>query len=254
MKNIYLTACLACVSFHSVAQANRWQWGIGTNLHFTNYDMQAPAIASSEPMLRYGLAALGRYRLRRSANFQWGPWRNRLKLFLETGLQADALGYAYQIGESPVLHQFLSFQAPLNLVLTTEVRNFITGKRKPQLEGYARLGGGIGVTAPQKVDAPAGYFQETRELIPLRFFLHLGGGLAKIRTDGGRASVGVFTRYSLLPLAEGKLTSPSANEPLLFRIGGSLVGLECHYFFGKRKKPTARQAEEPVQMILCPKF
>ena len=62
------------------------------------------------------------------------------------------------------------------------------------------------------------------------------------------------TKFQAGGLLSRRAMLRSAYAQLLFRIGGSLVGLECHYFFGKRKKPTARQTEEPVQMILCPKF
>lgn len=254
MRHFLLITGLALMAFGLAAQKSRWQYGLGANTHLTGYSLQAPPAIEQEPLLRYGVGALARYRINRSGKLRWGPWSNRYKLFVETGLQADALGYAYLIDKKPIMHEFLSIQVPLNLVLTAESRNLFSGKRKPQLGGYARLGGGVGITAAQKNDLPAGYAQETLELLPLRFFLHLSSGLAKIRMDGGQSSVGIFSRISLLPLAEGTLATASTTQPLPFRAGGHMIGLECLYLFGNRKPNKPGLPEEPVQMILCPKF
>ncbi|MCB0586617.1 MAG: hypothetical protein KDD06_15005 [Phaeodactylibacter sp.] len=234
------------------AQPGRWQWGAGTSVHLSNPELQTAPAATSSPVLGSGLSLLARYRLNRKANWRWGPFRNRLNLFWETGLRTDMLAYSYQAGELVVTRNYLSLETPLNLVLVSDVRSF-PGWRRRKLHGYGRLGGSIGLAFPQKINESFNEWAEATGIGGLRAAVHLSSGLLRKRENGSHSSVGIFARIGLTPVVQGALSTPQMEPPVSFWSGGSLVGLEWSYFPGKPKNKV-RLPEEPVDMILCPRF
>ena len=248
---IYLLCCCLLFAAAAHAQPGRWQCGIGTSVHLSNPELAVEPAATSELALRSGLAALARYRLNRKANWQWGPFRNRLNLFWETGLRADGLAYAYVAGGETISRDYLSLEVPLKLAVVSEARGF-PGWRKRGMNGYGRLGGSVGVVLPKKVDKAAGGLRETAEIGGIRAALHLSSGLLRKMKNGSHASVGIFARIGLTPVVRGQLASAQIDPPLPFRSAGSLFGLEWSCFFGKAARP--RLPEEPVDMILCPRL
>ena len=247
----YILWCCLLLSNIHYAQPSRWQWGIGASAHSTAPDLQLAPVARSQMAVRTGLSGLARYRLNRKANWQWGPFRNRLNLFWETGLGADNLAYTYMAGTKAITRDFVSLEIPLRLVMVSDVRGF-PGWSSRRLHGYGRLGGSAGFVLPRKIDGAEGDFRESSKIGGLRAAIHLSSGLLRKLDNGGHSSVGIFARFGLTSVVKGQLVSGQMDPPLLFRSAGSLFGLEWSYFFGQPAQP--RLPIEPVDMILCPRF
>ena len=236
------------------AQPGRWQWGIGTSVHISDPGLQVEPAATPEMAMRTGLCLLARYRLNRKANLQWGTLRNRINLFWETGLRTDVHAYSYNIGQGKAISRdYLCLEAPLNLVLISDVRGF-PWWRKRRMHGYARLGGSVGAVLPQSIDGVVGEVSETTDIGGLRAAFHLSSGLLRKMENGGSSSIGIFARFGLTPVAKGLLSSARIDPPLSFRSAGSLFGIEWSYFFGQKEQLKGRLPEEPVDMILCPRL
>lgn len=254
LKALYLPICCwLLVMYTAHAQPGRWQWGVGTSVHLSTPELSTASVAAAPSGLRPGLSALARYRLNRKANWQWGPFRNQLNLFWETGLRIEGMGYAYQAGKEHISRDYLCLEAPVKLVMVSDVRSF-PGWRKRRMHGYGRLGGSIGVILPQKIDEMAGGLRETTNIGGLRAGFHLSSGLLQKRKTGGHSSVGIFARIGFTPVVRGQITAPQAEPPLRFRSTGSLFGLEWAYFFGRPHSGRSRLPEKPVDMILCPQL
>lgn len=251
LKTYFLPYCFLLISGILHAQPGRWQWGMGTSVHYSNPGLQAEPAATSEMALRTGLSVLARYRLNRKTNLRWGPLRNRINLFWESGMRADMLAYSYDTGQGTASRDYISLEAPLNLVLISDVRSF-PWWRKRRMHGYARLGGSVGAVLPRKADEMVGGLREATDIGGLRAALHLSSGLLRKKEDGSSSSVGIFARFGLTPVVQGRLSSARIEPPVPFRSAGSLFGLEWSYLFGKRAKPML--PEEPVDMILCPRL
>ncbi|MCO6480717.1 MAG: hypothetical protein J5I94_29015 [Phaeodactylibacter sp.] len=252
LKTYFLPYCLLLMSGILLAQPGRWQWGIGTSVHFSDPGLQVEPAATPEMAPRTGLSLLARYRLNRKANLQWGALRNRINLFWETGMRADMHAYAYDEGRDNISRDYLNLEVPLNLVLISDVRGF-PWWRKRAMHGYARLGGSIGAVLPQSIDGMVGEVNETTDIRGLRAALHLSSGLLRKMENGGSSSIGIFARFGLTPVVKGRLSSASIDPPLSFRSAGSLFGMEWSYFFGGREMKGSLP-EEPVDMILCPRL
>lgn len=251
-KQYFLIFCLASITTTS-AQPGRWQWGIGTSVHLSNPELQVAPAATSAMVLRPGLSALARYRLNRKAYWQWGPLRNRLSLFWETGLRADGLAYSYNNGEEVISQDYISLEAPVHLVLVSDVRGF-PWWRKRRMHGYGRLGAAFGLVLPREIRETAADQTEEASIGGMRAALHLSSGLLRKRSNGSHSSVGVFARIGLTAVVQGQLSTPRQEPAIPFRSNGSLFGLEWSYFFGRGFTGKGRLPEEPVDMILCPRF
>ncbi|MCO6490498.1 MAG: hypothetical protein J5I98_18935 [Phaeodactylibacter sp.] len=253
MKAIcFFIFCLSSVSITS-AQPGRWQWGIGTSVHLSSPELQVAPAATSEMVLRPGLSALARYRLNRKANWQWGPLRNRLNLFWEAGLRADGLAYSYDTGKEVICRDYISLEAPVHLVLVSDVRGF-PWWRKRRMHGYGRLGAAFGLVVPREIREMAADLSEEASIGGVRAALHLSSGLLRKMSNGSHSSVGVFARIGLTAVVQGQLSTPRQEPAIPFRSNGSLFGLEWSYFFGRGFTGKDRLPEEPADMILCPRF
>ena len=235
------------------AQGSRLQWGIGTSVHLSNSELQIGPAAKLEMVLRTGLSGLARYRLNRKANWQWGPFRNRLNLFWESGLRLDMLAYSYDTGQAAISRDYYSMEVPLNLVLVSDVRGFPWWRRR-RLHGYGRLGGTVGWAFPQMIQENVGNWRESTDIGGLRAGFHMSSGLLRKMEAGGHISVGIFARIGLTTVVRGELSTPYLEPAAPFRSASSLFGLEWSYFFGQPENSRSRLPEEPVDMILCPRF
>ena len=251
-KPYFFIFCLVSVTAAS-AQSGRWQWGTGTSVHLSSPELQVAPAATSEIVLRPGLSALARYRLNRRTNWQWGPLRNRINLFWETGLRADGLAYSYDTGQEVISRDYISLEAPVHLVLLSDVRGF-PWWRKRRMHGYCRLGAAFGLVLPREIREAAADQTEEASIGGMRAALHLSSGLLRKISNDSHSSVGVFARIGLTAVVQGQLSTPRQEPAVPFRSNGSLFGLEWSYFFGRGFTGKDRLPEEPVDMILCPRF
>ena len=253
MKPLFVLLCFTIFPFLLIAQGSRWLFGVGTNVHITNYDLgNLDKEVIVAPVLRQAGGFYARYALKKGGKFKWGPFQNRLKFYVDTGVNFDFLAYSYEVDGTPVTQDFMAFEWPIHLVFIGDAKHLPFFMMKG-LRGYGRIGANLGfISTPEKNYSGANWAEKT-VLSRIRNSLYVSAGVCKVDEKYNRiSSLGFFSKMGANPVAEGTLSGARFDEPLTFKTMHFQVGIESFYFFGSNTHLKNWKDRKPA--ILCPHF
>lgn len=251
VRSLFSFAIILLIAPYVSAQKNHWQFGIGSSVFATNYDLViAKGAIKTNPLLRSGLGIYTSYRLNKKGRFQWGPFNERLGIYIQTGSSIDLLAYSYYINDKEITHQYISVELPLHLLLMGESGGWYS-LRKKGISGYGRFGITTGWIPEKQIKTSSDFHSEITSLGGIRTSLHLGGGFARKLKQNAYSTIGVYSKIGLKRVAKGQLNLES-SKTYSFSVLNFQAGLECYYFFGQKAK--SRNPKDMKPAILCPRF
>lgn len=195
--------------------------------------------------------------------FEWGGFRNRVRVFAEYGLNARYGGYNYLYADQTTFQAQYHFQIPVLLTFRPGIQKYWYKKwKKNRIFPIVKTGFSLGTNSNQTIQkqytfGEARLFEEVQN--QRAFQIHYIGaiGIQKEFLNGRIMYLGFSynTPFFVNNISgQLRLESIQLNEIVRLEQFGNYYSVEVQYFFGKRDAARRKRVGKLPKVIYNPRF
>ena len=263
MKSKFLAIFLLCSYFlttHLTAQEKSFRVGLQSSINLSSV-LARKEIENlpGKQFLGLSLGVTFRQQLFRSKH-RLGRIKSYIDHAIETGLTGGRQGFAFNFSGQEIGTEFFYVQLPIIWVFVARPNAFTPRYfKKHKIQQWVK--GGIVLSAMRFPDQQTPLylanrnqpvFQRIEKQTSIHPFVYVALGLQRKHQNGAISSLGISVQSTSETLFNSVLLDPDHQiiERSGYRRNGSLIAIDCQYFFGNRKK----RASQDNKTIYNPRF
>jgi len=194
--------------------------------------------------------------------FEWGGFKNKVRVFAEYGLNARYSGYNYLYADQATFQAQYHFQIPVLLTFRPVVQKYWAKSwKKKRLFPISKTGFSFGTNTNQSTQKQYKFGEAVimEDIQNKRAFhiYYIGAFGFQKELENGRIMYLGFSAYN--PLFKNlsgqlQLESPQLNEIAGLEKFGNYYSIDVQYFFGKRDSTRRKRFGKLPKVIYNPRF